>query len=343
MTDAITNDKLTFYDVVSSNTQEGDKRLAMAMLLAQTNSLLMDMPMLPTTGDLKHEYGVQTSLPTIAHRRLNRGVAASKGSFAKAEDVCQMFESRLESDELNMLVSGHQNTILLQKKMHIEALNQGMQLDTIYGNTTVSPDKILGFNSRYNAISGADYAQNMIDCGGTGTDNTSLLLIGWSPLTVHGIYPKNSTGGIRIKSKSDAELEDENGLVYDGERHTFQWSLGIAVPDWRYVVRVCNIDVSDLVARTSTQAIAAATNILYAANDAQGIVPTDQSVKWCYYGNTTLINALRKMGLDKSGSNSGLTIEEATDQFGKPMKELRLFGLPLRRVDAMLNTEAQVV
>ncbi len=46
----------------------------------------------------------------------------------------------------------------------------------------------------------AGNAQNIIDAGGTGTDNTSIWLV-WGENTVHGIFPKGQKAGIQMEDK----------------------------------------------------------------------------------------------------------------------------------------------
>jgi hypothetical protein len=37
---------------------------------------------------------------------------------------------------------------------------------------------------------------------------------------------------------------DANGNTYQAYRDHFKWECGLTVRDWRYVVRICNIDVT---------------------------------------------------------------------------------------------------
>jgi hypothetical protein len=41
-------------------------------------------------------------------------------------------------------------------------------------------------------------------------------------------------------------VQDANGNYYQALRSLYQWDNGLVVKDWRYVVRICNIDVSNL-------------------------------------------------------------------------------------------------
>ncbi|WP_336657671.1 major capsid protein, partial [Pseudomonas marginalis] len=73
-----------------------------------------------------------------------------------------------------------------------------------------------------------------------------IWLVVWGQNTIHGIYPKGSKAGLEQKHLGEVTLEDENGGKYQGYRTHFQWKNGLTMRDWRYVVRIANIDISKL-------------------------------------------------------------------------------------------------
>jgi hypothetical protein len=129
-------------------------------------------------------------------------------------------------------------------------MNQTMAQTLFYGNTAVNPERFMGLAPRFSAISGADNAQNIIDAGGTGSDNTSVWLVVWGTNTVFGIYPKGSKAGLFHEDLGLIDAFDANNNRYRAYADRWQWKCGLHVKDWRYVVRICNIDVSDLVGIT---------------------------------------------------------------------------------------------
>lgn len=102
----------------------------------------------------------------------------------------------------------------------------------------------MGLSPRYNALSGFDCAENVLDFGGTGGANTSIWLCGWGEDTLHGIFPKGSQAGLQIKDLGEQTLLDDNGGHYQGYRSHFKWDCGLSLRDWRYAVRICNIDTA---------------------------------------------------------------------------------------------------
>jgi hypothetical protein len=120
----------------------------------------------------------------------------------------------------------------------------------------------------------------------------------------------------------------------------YQWKNGLVVKDWRYVVRICNIDVSDLVGQTGTQASTASTALIKLMARALYRIPNMAMGRAAFYMNRTVHSGLSVAALDKS--QYVLKVNEGLSQFGTPYSWLSFLGVPLRRVDAILNTEAAV-
>lgn len=117
--------------------------------------------------------------------------------------------------------------------------------------------------------------------------------------------------------------------------------------DWRYAVRIANIDVSDLVAQTGTQAATAATAVIKTMVRAFHRIPLMGMGKAVFYANRTIKEYLAIAALDKS--NTALAIQPALQQFGNLAPgsagngTLTFLGVPVRTVDRLLETEARVV
>ena len=120
----------------------------------------------------------------------------------------------------------------------------------------------------------------------------------------------------------------------------FQWDNGLVVADWRYGVRIANVDNSDLVGQTGTQAATAATAIVKLMSRAIDHLPSITSVKPVFYVNRTTASHLRVAAMDKSAS--AVTIESAVNQFGATIHQLMFLGIPVRLVDTLTVAEAQV-
>jgi hypothetical protein len=327
--------KVTLLDVARTIDPLG-RPAAIAELLSQDNEMLMDMPWLEGNLPTGHRTTVRTGLPDVTFRKLNRGVPASKSTTAQIDEACAILEARSDIDkDLAMLNGNTASFRLTQAKAFMESMNQAMQRQVIYGDR-ITPEAFVGLAPRFDdvptTVNGAENRVNVIDAGGTGTDNTSVYLIGWGPTSIHGIYPKGSQAGLVHTDLGEGDAFDADGNRYRAFMDQYQWKCGIAVPDWRYVVRICNIDVSDLTKNASGGA-----DLIDLMTQAQEQIHSLTGVTPAFYGNRTVRSFLRRQTVNKV-ANSTLMYDEVD---GKPAL---MFGeVPVRRVDAILNNEARVV
>jgi len=114
----------------------------------------------------------------------------------------------------------------------------------------------------------------------------------------------------------------------------------LVVKDWRYVVRICNVDISDLLGVTGTQANTAATSLVKLMARALYRIPNMAMGRAAFYMNRTVHSGMAISALDKS--QSVLNIQDGLSQFGSAQSYLTFLGVPLRKVDALLNTESVV-
>ena len=115
----------------------------------------------------------------------------------------------------------------------------------------------------------------------------------------------------------------------------------MGVKDWRYVVRICNIDISDLLGVTGTQATTAATSLTKLMARATYRIPNMAMGRAAFYMNRTVHSGLSIAAMDKT--QNVLEIQKGLSQFGTAKSYLSFLGTPLRQVDSLLTTEARVV
>jgi hypothetical protein len=311
-----------------------------AELLSQSNEVLEDCVFkegnLPT-GD---RVVIRTGLPTVYWRALNQGIPSSKSTTAQVDEACGILEARSEVDkDLAMLNGNTAQFRLSEDTAFLEAMNQTQATTLFYGNPGVDPKQFLGLAARYSSLSAAN-AQNILSAGGSGSDNTSVYLVVWGDNTVYCPFPKGSKAGLIHEDLGEQTVYNSDGTRLQALATRYQWKNGLVVKDWRYVVRICNIDVSDLVGQTGTQAASAATNIVKLMARSLYRIPNMAMGRAAFYMNRTVHSGLSVAALDKS--QYVLKINEGLSQFGMPYSWLSFLGVPLRRVDAILNTEAVV-
>lgn len=337
---------VTLIDFAKSLDPDG-KTATVVELLNQTNEILTDMVWIEGNLPTGHRTTIRTGLPTAIWRQLYQGVPASKSIRAQVDDTVGMLETRAEVDKDIAEMNGNTTEFRLSEaQAFLEAMNQAFGLTLWYGNTVVNPERFTGFAPRYSSLS-AGNAQNIIDAGGTGSNNASVWLIVWGKNTVTGIFPKGSKAGITHEDLGLIDAFDASNNRYRAYADHWQWKGGISLRDWRYVVRICNINVTDLVGQINTQAPTAATALMKVMIRAMARIPAMGMGTAVFYANRTVKEYLSIAALDKS--NSAVKIEEAASQFGTVAPgsvgngTVKFFGVPVRTSDQLLNNEARVV
>lgn len=312
-----------------------------AELLSQTNEILEDAMFVQGNLPTGHRLTIRTGLPQVFYRMINQGVPTSKSTTIQIDESCGILEARSHIDvELAKLNGNTSEFRLSEDRAFIEAMNQTMAGAMFYGNPSTDPRQFLGLQTRYSSLT-AGNGQNILDAGGTGSNNCSIYLVVWGDQTVFCPFPKGSNAGLMHQDLGEESVPDANNNFFQALRTLYQWKNGLAVKDWRYVVRIANINVTDLTGQSATQASTAATQIINLMSRAIDRVPNLGMGKAVFYANRTVYSMLRVAALNKS--NAALSIQDALTQFGTPYKMTSFLGVPLRKVDQLLNTETRVV
>jgi hypothetical protein len=326
---------LTLADWAKRLEPDGGGIAPVVELLSQTNEILSDAMFMEGNLPTGHRTTIRTGLPTVYWRSLNMGVPTSKSVTAQVDESCGMLEARSHVDTKLASLNGNTAAFRLSEDVaFIEAMNQTQATTLFYGNPGTDPRQYLGIAPRYSSLS-AGNAANILDAGGTGTDNTSIYLVVWGENTVFCPFPKGSSAGLKHQDLGEESVQDANGGWYQALRTLYQWDNGLVVKDWRYIVRIANIDVSNLVAESS------AADLVKLMSRAIDRIPAMGMGKASFYMNRTVHSMLRIQALNKTANT--LAIESGLDQFGRAGSWTSFSGIPLRKSDAVLNSEARVV
>lgn len=307
---------------------------AIVEMLSQTNELLADM--LWKEGNLPtgERTTVRTGLPSVFWRLINQGVSPSKSTTAQVDENCGMLEAYSEVDKDLAELNGNTASFRLSEaQAFIEAMNQEMASTFFYGNSGLAPEEFNGLSVRYSSLS-ATNGQNIISGSGAGSDNSSIYLVVWGGQSIHGVFPKGSKAGLQHEDLGLVTVETTAGVAGSRMRayqDHWQWKCGVALKDWRYVVRIPNIDISNLVAKSS------AADLIELMIKAIHRVPNINMGKACFYMNRTVFQMLDIQRRDDVISGGGLGYEVVD---GKRIASFR--GIPVRICDALVETEATV-
>lgn len=311
-----------------------DGRIAPVVeILHETNEILEDMSWIEGNLPTGHRTTIRTGIPTPTWRKLYGGVQPNKSTRVQVTDTTGMLEAYAEVDKALADLNGNTAEFRLSEEIaHIEGINQELADTLFYGNESTEPEAFTGFAPRFNDLS-AENADNIIDAGGTGADNGSIWLVCWSPMTCHGIIPKGSTAGLQREDKGQVTIEDVdgNGGRMEAYRTHYRFDAGLTVKDWRYVVRIANIDKSDLTFDAATGA-----NLPRLMFEALEFIPNLSLGRCAFYMARDMRTKVRQQ-LAYGVENSTMTIDMVG---GK--RVLMFQDIPLRRCDALSADEAQI-
>lgn len=335
----LSNTALTLADWAKRIDPDGNVPVV-AELLSQSNEILDDAVFMEGNLPTGHRVVIRTGLPTVYWRALNQGIPNSKSTTAQVDEACGILEARSEVDVALARLNGNTAQFRLSEDAaFLESMNQTQATTMFYGNPATDPKQYLGLAPRYSSLS-AGNAQNILSAGGASTDNTSIFLVVWGDQTVFCPFPKGTKAGLVHQDLGEQTVYNADGTRMQAYATRYEWNNGLVVKDWRYVVRIANIDVSDLIGQTGTQASTAATAIIKLMARALYRIPNMAMGRAAFYMNRTVHSGLALAAMDKS--QYVLKIEQGLTQFGQPNSWLSFLGVPLRRVDALVNNEAVV-
>lgn len=331
--------QLTLADI-SKRTAPDGKVNPIAELLSQSNEILEDVVFKEANQPTSHVETIRTGLPEVYWRQYNAGVPSSKSTTAQITEPIAMLEARSHIDAKLLTLNGNSAAYRLsEESAFIEKMGQEMTSKIFNGNVATDLKTFSGLATRYSSTS-AGNGNHVILGGGSGSDNASMYLIVWSEQTCFMTYPKGSMAGLQSRDLGEESVTDSNGYFYQAARSLFQWDAGMVVKDWRYVVRIPNIDVSDWVGVTGTQASTAATNLLKLMMRAIARIPNFSMGRAAFYCNRSIQEGLMIQAMEKS--SGVLAIQQALSQFGTNMNVLTFMGIPVRRCDGLGIAETAV-
>ena len=329
----ITNTNPTLSDWTESLGPDGQIATVIE-ILSQVNEILSTMTVMEGNLPTGHRTTVRTGLPEGTWRRLYKGVANVKTARATITDTCGMLEAYNEVDKDLAYLNNNTAEVRAQEaRGTMEGMSQQVASTLFYGNTVTHPERFDGFAPRFNLLS-AGNGENIINGGGVGTDNHSIWLVVWHPDTCAAIVPKGSMAGLQMHDKGQETLTDADGLKFEGYRTHFQWKLGLSVRDWRYVVRIANIDKSLLTADISTGADLP--DLMFRAVE---LLPssTPAGARMCWYMNRTVRTFFRQQLAFKT-KQSTLEWQNVAGHRVSVWPE----GIYIHRCDALAIDEARV-
>jgi len=322
----------TLADVAAALDPNGEIATIVEILKTSSNDVLSSLTFQEGNLPTGHQSSIRTGIPTPTWRKLYGGVQPTAGSVAKVVDSIGMLEDYAEVDKALADLNGNTAAFrMMEDTAHLQGMNDTMASTLFYGNEGITPEAFTGLSPRFNSLAAAN-GLNIIDAGGTGSDNTSIWLCVWGPTTGFGIYPKGTRAGLQRSDKGQVTIENVDGAGgrMEAYRTHYRWDVGLSIRDWRYFVRIANIDVSDLsVAANQAKLV----DYMIMATER---IPSFGVGRAAFYCNRGVREKLRLGMLSKTAYNLSWESVE-----GK--RVLTFDDIPVYRTDALLNSEARVV
>jgi hypothetical protein len=334
---ALADGIVTLADVAKSK----DKAIgSVAEVLVRQNPMLNDIPYVVMNEGTIHKESIRSSLPSVYYRKANQAIPAGKSTIEERTFTGSHFESKSQMDKAvaergGNLAFNRWN----QAQGHLQAMGIEAADLTIYGSPETSNLKSAGLADIYSTLSASEeVSKQILDGLGAQSDNTSMWLVAWGLQSVFGIYPTNTVAGLkRTDHSAGGKLvqilgTDTNGNpgTYYGYEELFEQDHGLVVKDYRQACRACNIDISNLRAGTGADLIDLMIDMTYKLDSLENGSPV-------FYVNRTLEAHLDKQARLAVGAGGGITY---MDYQGKRVLSFR--GIPIRRSDSILNSEAQI-
>jgi hypothetical protein len=274
--------------------------------LEQQNEILTDMTWRAGNQTGGHRTTVRTGISEPTWRKFYGSVQPTRTTTAQITATCGMLEDYSEVDAA---------------LVEIETDPAAFRLSEDIG-------KMQGFGQKVSAENG----DNVI-LGDSDDDNClSIWLVVWGENAAgFGIVPRNSKAGWQMTDKGKVTKESSEGLMEVYRTH-YRWDLGLCIRDWRYVVRIANIEVDAL-----TKGAATGDDLIDLLTQAIELPPSLSAGRPVFYANRKAKSFLRRQIANKVAAST-LAMDTVA---GKHV--LSFDGIPFRRVDSLLNTEDRIV
>jgi len=225
-------------------------------LTLESNENLGHFVVLPCNDGDHDTTTIRTGIPESAWTSFYEGVQPSKGSKTQVTNSCGHLEALLQVDE--RLIKTQEDA---EAELGDEAYAQGESMgnevlsSVFYGNTKVNGKKFNGLTPVYSELPTATTTDKeapyyTIGAARSATPDSSALRSIW--LVGHGrmgtalIYPKGTSAGLQRGPVTSQVVTTTAGNRLRVKEQFFDWTVGARVKDFRFNVRICNIESNNL-------------------------------------------------------------------------------------------------
>ena len=311
-----------------------------AEVLRKAVPIVNDIPYVAMNKKVKHIVPMRSDLPSVYYRKANQAIPASKTTIEEREFVASHFESKSVMDQKVAEYGGKDRVAqnrMNQAEGHIQAAAHELADLILYGSPEDDHRQVPGIFHILSTLNTSEPThKQIVDAGGVGSDNSSILFVSWGKGKVYGIFEEGTQAGLKRTDRGLVQIPGttEAGGTgwYWGFEEDFEVEHGLCVEDYHALARVANIDVSDL----KTPADAA--NLMKLMTRAlYRIPPMLRQQKGKIYVNSTVMSFLDEQAQALVGAGGGLNY---TNYQGEPVLMFR--GWMIQEMDNLLTNEARV-
>jgi hypothetical protein len=316
-------------------------------LMSQCNSIYDEMMSKECQNGTSYDYTQVVLLPTVMRRQFNQGVPFTQAAAAKQVATAIQYADQVRIDKsLAELNSVRAELRASEIRLHMQAMSQQIASDFFYSGSKGDPTQFQGLANIYWTTNTANsaIAGNVVN-GGAASNSTScasMWLIGWGDRQFHAIWPKGMPAGMVHEDKGLQQTQDSNSNWFWAWTDWLEHNIGICVEDWRWVVRMANLDTT-LFGGASEANLINGLAIMTKLTPLQPVAvgPVQESddpadvvmARPCIYYNRTVDKAV-----DIQAQNKNNVLLKMDEWDGHPIFTYR--GIPLRIVDKLTNTES---
>jgi hypothetical protein len=309
--------------------------------LTQLTPFMKDANVVSCNSGTEHRSTIRTGLPAVSWGALYQGIAQSKGNYTEVKDTTGFVEGLSSVDErlLNLKPAEAAKMRLVEGQGFLESIAQTVDSAIWYSDVKVNGKQFHGLAPRYNALSNA----NVVNGGGSGSDNTSIWFVTHGDMQTSVIVPDAVPAGVQREDMGRQRVLDGNGNPYYVKEEKFTQHLGLCVKDWRFNGRIANIDVSDVIA--GTVALNPLMRKLYYKLQGRRAYKMEREGQVSPGRTVIYMNRLMLEALDAETSNGRTGVDNfvrLTPMEVQGEEVMTWRGIPIRETDAIVTSEALV-
>ena len=239
--------------------EDGKQAYEMVEMLMQENPGIFNAPTIEANSLTSHKMLVRTGLGNATWIRGGEGVLPTTSTSQQAVFNSGLCRAYCEfSEDLLRLAKSDRTILQNEEDGALQTLRHEVSRALFYGDENDNSREFNGFARYYEDLTGEAKGQ-MIDAGGTGNDLRDIFMIGWGKNTATLFHPPGAPAGLlRVPLMAETAVNSpraDDPTKFDGlrpvKRMRFDWYVGFIMADWRYGVRIYNIDKNKILDGTT--------------------------------------------------------------------------------------------